>query len=129
MNPDHAVDIYSNYVTGEITFIRRRDDSLYLLHSAADRKEIGAAASEAIEPKISGGLPWSKIPEDWFVEWDQLDVVVAWRDGGQLVIATPFCHWGKAPDILINNQPSHLDFGTAIVQQINYAKSKREKGA
>ena len=39
MNPEHAIDIYSNFVTGKITFIRRRDSSEYIMSEAINAKK------------------------------------------------------------------------------------------
>lgn len=129
MNTNHAVDIYSNFVTDEITFIRRRDGTYFMLPNSSDAKRIGHAAFEAIEPSISNELPWKKTASGWSIEWDDIDIVVAIRNGGQLIIGTPYSGWGKAPDIKINNQPTYLDFGNAILQQLQYVKAKREENA
>ena len=127
MNPEHAIDIYSNFVTGKITFIRRRDSSEYIMSEAINAKKIGHAAFEGIAPKISNKLPWVKIDDNWCIEWDYLDVAVAWRDSESMIIATPICDWGKAPDIKIDKEPTYTELGNAIIKQLEYAKIQREK--
>ena len=127
MNPEHAVDIYFDFVENEVTFLRRRDSMHLVLKEFNEAKSIGHAAFEAIEPKISNELPWQKTGDNWRIEWDNLDIVVAWRDQGSLVVATPLCGWGKAPDIKVKNQPSYLELGAAIIEQRNYAKRQREQ--
>ena len=127
MNLEHAVDIYSNFITGEISFIRRRDNSEYVLSKASDNKVIGHAAFEGIEPKISNELPWEAVDKNWNIDWDQIDIVVVWRDEGEMVVATPICNWGKAPDIKLKNHPSYIEIGDAINKQLIYSRNQREK--
>lgn len=126
MNPEHAVDIYFDFVRNEVTFLKRRDQTHLVLQEVEDPKKIGHAAFEAIETK-KNILGWRNTREDWNIEWENLDIVVAWRDQGSIIIATPLCNWGKAPDIKIKQKPTYIEFGDSILKQRNYAKSKREQ--
>ena len=128
MNPEHAIDIYFNYLENTMSFLRRRDDSIFVLKEKLEPKEIGHAAFEGLVPKISNELEWVVIDNNTFhVDWDNVEVVVVWRDNEKTIVATPAANWGKVPDITLKQNPNYIELGEAILKQIAYSTEKRKQ--
>jgi hypothetical protein len=126
MDPSHAVDIYVDLAASEAMIVRRRD--LNWLHGCLDARTIASGVSEGLDPKRSHRHVWQSDPGSWDYESEDIQIVVVWRQNHQTIIGTPYCPWGKAPDIVLDESPRFSELGEAIIAQANFsaaAKSRR----
>ncbi len=120
MNPEHAVDIYIERPEKCVHIHRRRDATSLSLPPGTSVGLLGAVVSEGLVPKESSGFQWVPMGICLPFSWEQVDCVTVIRRDGKLIVATPFCSWGKAPDIVLARQPKWGVLGEAIFQQADY---------
>jgi hypothetical protein len=106
--------------------LRSRDTRYW--QGNADAKTLGIAVIEALDPKRSQHqLTW--LPE--CAEYTRLSeermTVVVWRHDHKMIIATPFCSWGKAPNIELSELPQLIDLGNAVIFQAKYSSDAKSK--
>ncbi len=120
MNSEHAIDIYITRPEKRVHVHRRRDVTCLSLPPDTSASLLGAAVSEGLAPKESNRFQW--VPGDTCppFSWEEVDCVVVIRQDGKLIVATPYCAWGKAPDIVLARQPKWGALGEAIFQQADY---------
>ena len=127
MNPSDAVDVYVDLSTAEASVVRRRD--LRRWHGEIDTRLIGSVVSEGLDPKRSEEVVWQS---DYVVrehEGNGREIVVVWRQNHQTIVGTPFCPWGKAPNIILDESPRFRELGEAIIAQAKFsADAKIESG-
>jgi hypothetical protein len=44
-----------------------------------------------------------------------------------MIVATPFCSWGKAPDIELSELPRLIDIGEAVIAQARFSADARAR--
>lgn len=126
MNPLHAVDIYIDLALSEAFVLRRRD--LRWWHGATNARLLGSAVSAALDPKRPQCLAW-QLNDSWERQSEDRQIVVAFRQNHQTIIATPFSPWGKAPNIILAASPRHGELGEAILTQANFSANAKGRGA
>ena len=118
MNPAHAVDVYVDSTTLEAAIFRRRDRLWWWSGGGASPDLLGRAVSEALRPGPPAGLVWEPAVDGLAVTTDNRQIVVVWRQDHRTVIGTPYCDWGKAPDIVLGETPAHRALGAAVLEQV-----------
>ena len=118
MNPVHAVDVYVDAATLEAAVFRRRDGLWWRSGGGATPHLLGRAVSEALRPGPPAELAWEVTVDGLPVTTDNRQVVVIWRQDHRTIVATPYCDWGRAQDIVLGEMPAHGAMGEAILQQV-----------
>jgi hypothetical protein len=121
MNPAHAVDIYVDATTLEATIFRRRGALWWHSGGGADPYLLGLAVNEALRPGPPRELIWEPAFDHLAAVSDNRQIVVVWRQDHRTIVATPYCSWGKAPDIVLGEMPSHRELGQAVLDQIRFS--------
>ena len=129
MNPDHAVDIYIDAVTLDATVFRRRDSHWWHSGGAIDDALLGLAIKEAIDPKTSHRLAWDKHCDSYMQLVETRQIVVVWRQDHGILIGTPLCPWGKAPNVSLGEWPQNEELGNAVLDQARYSASAAARHA
>jgi len=125
MNPSHAVDVYVDLTVAEVLVIRRRD--FHRWRGEIDARQLGSVVSEGLDPKRFREVQWQSACE----AFEQLDegreIVVVWRQNHQTIVGTPFCPWGKAPNIVLDESPRFQELGEAIIAQAKFSADAKER--
>lgn len=127
MNPEHAVDIYADLSETRVVVLRRRDMRWWQSSGQFDDKSVGKVVVSALDSKRrSADLIWSSDVDLDFVHSADVHCAVVWREGHKTIVTTPIWVWGKAPNIELDEKPTHLALGQAVLTQIRH--SVMEKG-
>jgi hypothetical protein len=127
MNPEHAVDIFVDLARQKALVLRRCD--MHWWHGFAESQTLGSVVSEAL---IRNRMPpnlWESECECWDHDNNDRETIVVWHQDHQTIVGTPVCPWGKAPNVLLSEQPGLRELGDAILTQAHFsAKAKITKG-
>ena len=125
MNPSHAVDVYVDLAARDAVVIRRRD--LRRWRGEIDAGMLGSVVREGLDPKRSQRVDWESEREAWEHDNEDREIVVVWRQNHQTVVGTPFCPWGKAPNIVLGESPPFRELGEAIIAQAMYSADAKDR--
>jgi len=125
MNPSHAVDVYVDLATAEAFVIRRRD--LGRWRGEIDARMLGSVVSEGLDPKRSQRIEWQSEYESREHESEGREIVVVWRQNHQTIVGTPFCPWGKAPNIVLDESPRFQELGEAVIAQAKFSGDAKNR--
>lgn len=125
MNPSHAVDVYVDLATEEVLVIRCRDWGRW--RGQIDIRLLGSVVSEGLDPKCLRQVDWQSECEAGEDESDGREIVVVWRQNHQPIVGTPFCSWGKAPNIILEKTPQFRKLGEAIIAQARFSADAKNR--